>query len=196
MAPRSQRSNRGDLLLGLARRAIAARFEDPGASVAAHPEAGARRPWLDESRATFVTLWAGGEIRGCQGAPLAVRPLGESVWVTARAAAFQDLRFPPLEPEELRGVVLQVSVLSPPEPVPWKPEREAAGLLEAGTHGAILQAGLHRGLFLPYMWERFPEPEGFLAGLKGKAGLSEDFWGPEAQLWRFTVESHREDDRL
>lgn len=46
------------------------------------------------------------------------------------------------------------------------------------------------------MWERFPEPEGFLTGLKGKAGLPEDFWGPEVQLWRFTVESHREDGRL
>src|SRR5206468_7058889 len=48
--------------------------------------------WLAESRATFVTLMQGEELRGCVGTLEARRPLAEDVAANARAAAFEDSR--------------------------------------------------------------------------------------------------------
>src|SRR5712691_6618451 len=50
-------------------------------------------PWLKESRATFVTLMQGEELRGCVGALEAERPLAWDVAENARAAALEDKRF-------------------------------------------------------------------------------------------------------
>lgn len=180
-----------EVLLQLARRAIEARLEDPAVAYSAPAAA----PWLDEPRGVYVTLWAEGKIRGCIGAPLPSRPLGATVWAYARAAAFQDLRFPPPTAAELPGVTLEVSVLSPLESLGWRPEAEVLASLRPGIDGYILQNELQRGVLLPFMWDEMPTPERFLAGLKRKAELPEDYWGPEVRLWRFTVETHRETDR-
>lgn len=189
--PLAAGESRSEVLLQLARGAIEARLEDPAAAFAAPAAA----PWLDEPRGVYVTLWAEGKIRGCIGAPLPSRALGVTVWTYARAAAFQDLRFPPLAPAELPGVSLEVSVLSPLESLGWRPEAEVLASLRPGIDGYVLQNELQRGVFLPFMWDEMPTPERFLAGLKRKAELPEDFWGPEIRLWRFTVEAHREEPR-
>ncbi|MBL8140080.1 MAG: AMMECR1 domain-containing protein, partial [Acidobacteria bacterium] len=84
-------SDRGAVLLGLAREAIATAFA--GADVTPPPLA-----WLEEPRAVFVTLRdRHGDLRGCIGTIDARRPLGEAVIDAARGAAFRDGRFGPLE---------------------------------------------------------------------------------------------------
>jgi len=181
--------SRSEILLQLAREAIEARLGDPEAGYAP-PAAGA---WIEEPRGVYVTLWAEGKIRGCIGAPLPSRPLGPTVWTYARAAAFQDLRFPPLAAAELPGVTVEISVLSPLEPLGWRPEAEVLASLRPGIDGYVLQNELQRGVFLPFMWDEHTTPEQFLAGLRRKAELPEDFWGPEVRLWRFTVETYREE---
>ena len=98
-------------------------------------------PWLREPGATFVTLRRRGELRGCVGSILAYRPLFEDVWRNARAAAFHDTRFPPVAPEELAEIRVELSLLSPPEPLPCAGETEALRLLRPGVDGVILSAG-------------------------------------------------------
>lgn len=188
LEPLAANPRRGEALLELARRGIEARFADP---LAAYDRTRAP-PWLEEPRATYVTLWAEGTIRGCIGSPLPLRPLGEDVWHTARAAAFQDLRFPPLEATDLPGLAIEVSLLSPLEPLGWRREREVVAALRPGIDGLILQHELSRGVFLPFMWQELSTAERFLTGLKRKARLPDDFWGLEVRLWRFTVEGYRE----
>ncbi|HYX25471.1 MAG TPA: AMMECR1 domain-containing protein, partial [Thermoanaerobaculia bacterium] len=85
---------RGRVLLRIARESLA---EALGVGVAADY----RETWLQEPGACFVTLTRWGELRGCVGSVRAYRPLFDDVWLNARAAAFHDTRFPPVERDEL-----------------------------------------------------------------------------------------------
>src|SRR5438552_1486729 len=80
------RAEHGRELLQIARQSISAALracEEPGAPVA-------EESWLRESRASFVTLPQGEELRGCVGSLEAQRPLAQDVAENARAAAFED----------------------------------------------------------------------------------------------------------
>ena len=172
---------RGRVLLRIARESLA---EALGVGVAADY----RETWLQEPGACFVTLTRWGELRGCVGSVRAYRPLFDDVWLNARAAAFHDTRFPPVERDELAALAVEISLLSAPEPLPpFAREAEALAALRPGIDGLILEAGSHRSTFLPQVWEQLPDPQDFLTHLKHKAGLPPDFWSRDVQLQRYTV---------
>jgi AmmeMemoRadiSam system protein A len=174
-------ASRGRVLLRIARESL---VEALGIGIAADY----REPWLQEPGATFVTLTRWGELRGCVGSVRAYRPLFDDVWLNARASAFHDTRFAPVEREELAEIAIEVSRLSPPVPLPpFASEEEAAVALRPGVDGIILEAGSHRATFLPQVWEQLPDPMEFLAHLKRKAGLAPGFWSPDVQLLRYSV---------
>jgi len=172
---------RGRVLLRIARESLT---EALGLGVAADY----RETWLQEPGACFVTLTRWGELRGCVGSVRAYRPLFDDVWLNARAAAFHDTRFPPVDRDELAELAVEVSLLSSPEPLPpFAREEEALAALRPGVDGLILEAGSQRSTFLPQVWEHLPDPKDFLAHLKQKAGLPTGFWSPDVQLQRYTV---------
>ncbi|HTY65450.1 MAG TPA: AmmeMemoRadiSam system protein A [Alphaproteobacteria bacterium] len=144
--------------------------------------------------ASFITLTRGSELRGCIGSQRAWRPLVTDVIENAAAAAFQDPRFPPLTKEELSGLALSVSLLTPPVPVPAASEAELLSALRPGRDGVILIDGACRGLFLPQMWEQLPTSEEFMRWLKRKAGLPETHWSPTVRISRFETLSVKIDD--
>lgn len=176
---------KGATLLGLARAEIAAKLGRP-----AHRPAEA--PWLAEPGATFVTLTRNGDLRGCIGTLEAYRPLGVDVRENAVAAAFRDPRFPPLSADEYDDIRVEVSLLSPSEPLAAASEDEALALLRPHVDGVVLEYGHHRATFLPQVWEQLPDPAGFLAHLKRKAGLPADFWDRDVRLSRYTVAKWKE----
>ena len=149
-------------------------------------------PWLREPGATFVTLRRGGNLRGCVGSILAYRPLLEDVWRNARASAFHDSRFPPVQAGELAEISIEVSLLSAPEPLACSSEAEALRLLRPGVDGVILECAEGRGTFLPQVWEQLPDPQAFLDHLRAKAGLPRGFWSPGVRLSRYTVRKWEE----
>jgi AmmeMemoRadiSam system protein A len=171
---------RGKVLLGLVRDAIA---EALGASPQPLPQA----DWLREYGATFVTLTQCGQLRGCIGSLQAHRPLVEDVCHNACAAAFQDPRFAPLGRDELESTCCEVSLLSPVESMAFKDEQDALAQLRPGIDGVILEYGRYRSTFLPQVWEQLPDPRRFMAHLKRKAGLPDDFWNKDVRLSRYTV---------
>jgi AmmeMemoRadiSam system protein A len=91
-------------------------------------------------------------------------------------AAFRDPRFPPLRPDELERVVLEVSVLTEPRPLPYSGAADLVARLRPGLDGVILKKGSAQATFLPQVWEQLPEPGPFLSHLCRKAGLSADAW--------------------
>ena len=137
---------------------------------------------LAEQRGAFTTLHLDGKLRGCIGYLSPLRSLFQTVVETARAAAFDDPRFPPVTPEEAAELKIEISVLSPLHPI--SPEE-----IVVGKHGLVVTMAHHRGLLLPqvpveWAWDR----ETFLAQTCLKAGLPSLAWQQGAQLQAFTAE--------
>jgi hypothetical protein len=178
-------AEKGSTLLKLARSEIAAKLGE----AAAKP---VKAAWLQEPGASFVTLTRQGELRGCIGTLEAHRPLGVDVRENAVAAAFRDPRFMPLTRGEFDDVRVEVSVLSPTEPLQVKDESAALAVLRPNVDGVVFEYGHYRSTFLPQVWEQLPKPAEFLAHLKRKAGLPVDFWADQVRLSRYTVSKWKE----
>jgi len=175
----------GEALLAIARNAIGREFGVPPRAVPDLAE-------LQRPGATFVTLTQSGHLRGCIGALEAARPLAEDVAHNARAAAFRDSRFSPMERDEWPRTRVEVSLLEPSEEMQFRDERDLLAQLHPGEDGLILQWGHHRATFLPQVWDSLPEPARFLMELKRKAGLPLDFWEPGLRVHRYRVKKWSE----
>ena len=148
-------------------------------------------PELHRLGATFVTLTQRGDLRGCIGSLLAHRPLLEDVRRNACNAAFSDPRFPPLGAHELAGTRVEVSLLTPPEPLQFQDEADARAQLRPHVDGVIFSARGQRSTFLPQVWEQLPEPRQFIEHLRIKAGLPLDAWPSDMKLGRYLVTKYR-----
>ncbi len=184
-----EHQRRGAILLAIARASLAETLggRDPDGDQDRRLHEPRDEPWLTELGASFVSLHRGEELRGCVGSIEAFRPLAEDVRRNAVAAALRDPRFPPLEVAELEDVELEVTLLSPPEPIRFTGEADALAQLCPGEDGLLLSWGGHRSTFLPQVWESLPTPEAFLSSLKRKAGLAPDFWHPDLELRRYSA---------
>lgn len=125
----------------------------------------------------FVTLKRRGQLRGCIGRVTADVPLTRSVADLARSAAREDPRFEPLRPDELPGLHIEITVMSPLEPI-GGPED-----VEIGRHGLVIQRGFNRGLLLPQVaTEQGWDARTFVEHTCTKAGLPTDAWMHGAEL--------------
>ncbi|MBI3221557.1 MAG: AmmeMemoRadiSam system protein A [Nitrosomonadales bacterium] len=173
-------AEQGKTLLRLARAAIASELGFVSHDL---PASG----WLAEPGATFVTLTLHGQLRGCIGSLEAHRALIDDVRHNAVSAAFRDPRLDPLSKEEFAEVLIEVSLLSKPEPIRYSSEQDALAQLHPGRDGVIFEYGRFRSTFLPQVWAQLQQPQAFLVHLKNKAGLPDDFWSEGVQLSRYTV---------
>ena len=149
--------------------------------------------WM-EPTATFTTLRLDKKLRGCCGTLEAVHPLAMDVANSAFNAAFRDLRFQPLARDEFGGIRLEVSVLSPLEEMSVANEVDLLNHLAPGTDGLVIVEGARRATFLPKVWESLPEPRQFLAALRTKCGLPDDYWSEQLQFFRYRTNVYAEPD--
>ncbi len=154
-------------------------------------------PRLREPGVSFVTLYKHGELRGCIGGLEPRWPLAQDVRIHAVAAALEDPRFPPVTPEELPDIEVEVSVLTPLQPLPYSDPADLVAKLRPGVDGVVIEdptTGL-RATFLPQVWEKLPDPRVFLSHLCLKAGLPADAWlYRPLNVWVYQVEEFRESD--
>jgi AmmeMemoRadiSam system protein A len=161
------------LLLQIARRAVEAAVcqkARPALRLEDLPER------LRQERSTFVTLTRFGELRGCIGGLEACLPLALDVIEHAAAAARDDHRFPPVQPEELNEIRIEISCLTPPRLLPYTEGSDLAARLRLGVDGLVLLDGVRRATFLPQVWKKLPSPELFLGHLCLKMGTRADAW--------------------
>jgi AmmeMemoRadiSam system protein A len=139
-------------------------------------------PHLAEPRGAFTTLYFRRQLQGCVGFVFPVASLYRTVAETARAAAFEDTRFPPVTHEQAPNLQVSLSILSPLQPL-------RAEDVEIGRHGLLISQLGRRGLLLPQVpvehgWDRVT----FLEQTCRKAGLPPDAWRKGATIEGFTAE--------
>ena len=150
-------------------------------------DSNSHEPLLKAERSTFVTLHLDGKLRGCMGGLRARLPLICDVSEHAFMAAFKDPRFSEVTADELPGLDVHLSILSPQTPIYFESEDDLLTQMRPGIDGLVIARDTHRATFLPSVWESLPEPASFLRRLKEKAAISPASAPSEA--WRYTVES-------
>jgi AmmeMemoRadiSam system protein A len=164
-------------LLSLARRAIEARVRRQRAPVS---EGGGA---LGQPHGAFVTIHCHGDLRGCLGRLDPDEPLAETVARLAASVTDSDPRFSPVQPGELGGIEVEISVLTP--------EREVSSIaeVEVGRHGLIVEQGGRRGLLLPQVATEYGwDAETFVSHTCLKAGLPADAWRRGARVLVFEAQ--------
>jgi hypothetical protein len=165
-------------LLALARATIVARVTGQPLPEVARPTKG-----MESQSGCFVTIKQQGQLRGCIGSFVASRPLWQTVQEMAVSAATRDPRFYPMKPADLADFSLEISVLSPLQLI------QSLDEIKVGTHGIYLIKGAAHGVLLPqvateYGWDR----ETFLRHTCLKAGLPENSWQKECELYIFSAD--------
>jgi AmmeMemoRadiSam system protein A len=169
-------------VLELCREAIASKFADS--------ELKFDEDFLSEKCGVFVTIKINEELRGCIGFPEASYSLGEAIVESARAAAFNDPRFPPLTESELNKAKIEVSVLTKPEHVKVKEPEQHIEKIKIGTDGLIARKGALSGLLLPQVATEWGwDAQEFLQQTCIKAGLPADAWkDADTKIFKFQAE--------
>lgn len=173
----------GEFLVKLARKSIESYLKDKKLI-----EVPANTPnTLKEDMGAFVTLNSKGQLRGCIGYAEPVKPLVNVVIEVALSAAIQDPRFPPVTPDELGDIQVEVSVLTKPELIEVENPREYPEKIKVSEDGLVVEKNFIRGLLLPQVpveWKW--DVEEFLANTCMKAGLTPDCWlDPETKIYKF-----------
>ncbi len=91
----------------------------------------------------FVSIYCDGKLRGCLGHFQSTKKLPELISELTVSAATQDVRFDPIQEDELDDVKIEISVLTPMKKIKTIKE------IELGRHGIYLSKGGKAGTFLP-----------------------------------------------
>jgi AmmeMemoRadiSam system protein A len=143
---------------------------------------------FDQCRGLFVTLHVKRRLRGCIGVIEAKERLAETIARCAFSAALEDPRFNPMQREELLDMEVEVSLLSPLQPICQEE-------IEIGRHGLLIEQGIRRGLLLPQVAvEHHLDRERFLQETCYKARLPSDAWkSHRTRIYGFTCEIVQEE---
>ena len=153
-------------------------------------------PPLREISSSFVTLMIRGELRGCIGALEPYQPLVQDVCEHAAAAALEDYRFSPLTPAEVPLIEIEISRLTPPQPMEYKNPQDLLNCLRPNIDGVVLRDGHRRSTFLPQVWEKLPDPAAFLSQLCQKMGAPANLWRRKPlEVFIYQVEEFREESQ-
>jgi len=171
------------ILLNLAKKAITSSLFGQKLNIGHLP------PELTLPQASFVTLTKAGELRGCIGHLLPVQPLYLDVIENARAAAFDDFRFPPLTPSELPQIEIEISLLDLPQKFFYSSPQELIAFLSQHHPGVIIKKAFHQATFLPQVWEELKNPTEFMNQLCQKAGLPATEWRKMSEVEIYYVSS-------
>ncbi len=128
-------------------------------------------PVLQKKLGAFVTLRKHGELRGCIGYMREDIPLLKVVSTMALESAFSDMRFMPVTLDELPGIEIEISVLTPAKPI------NSIDEIILGRDGVVLSKNGKKAVFLPQVatemrWNKVE----FLDNLCRKAGLPAGSW--------------------
>lgn len=129
-------------------------------------------------------------LRGCIGYPEPTFPLIKAIYDVSISSAIEDPRFPPVTLEEMDKIVIELTILTPPELIEVEDPKEYLSKIKIGRDGLIVEYGAaRRGLLLPQV----PVDDGrnwdvktFLEHTCQKAWLPPDSWkNLETKIYKF-----------
>jgi uncharacterized protein (TIGR00296 family) len=182
----------GRLAIDIARKTIESYLKDETVPEFKVPE------HFKNKSGVFVTLnrHPKHDLRGCIGYPEPHAPLIDAITDSAINAATRDPRFPSVTLKEMDKIIVEVSLLTPPEPLEAKNPKDYLEKIKIGRDGLIVEKGMSRGLLLPQVpveWKW--DVETFLSHTCMKAGLSADCWlRSGTKFYRFSAEVFTEDE--
>ncbi|MFW9940863.1 MAG: TIGR00296 family protein [Candidatus Thorarchaeota archaeon] len=131
----------------------------------------------------FVTLnkygVSGNPLRGCIGYIEPKYSLYDVVHKVSISSAIEDPRFPSVTLEEMDNIVIELSILTPPELIIVNNSKEYLDKIVIGRDGLIAEKGWRRGLLLPQVpvdHNRNWDVETFLSHTCQKAMLPMNSW--------------------
>jgi len=173
----------GILALKLARTTITNYLTNTKQTHPSHPDK------FKEKSGVFVTLHTYPKhlLRGCIGIPYPIMPLHKAIQEAA-VSVTHDPRFNPLQKEELTTVLLEITILTPPELLSIQTPEEYLSKIKIGRDGLIVEKGYFKGLLLPQVpIEQGWDTEEFLIQACQKAGLNPDAWiDNDTKIYRFS----------
>jgi AmmeMemoRadiSam system protein A len=127
---------------------------------------------LEKNIGAFVTLTEKNQLRGCIGYIDSMdQTLLDTVCNAAKHAALNDPRFYPVKKEEVLGINIEISLLSPLTPINNYEE------IQLGVHGLLLIDGTKQGLLLPQVaTENKFNLSQFLSAICQKTGVASNLW--------------------
>ena len=141
------------------------------------------REKFSDKYGAFVTLNVynveGNPLRGCIGYIEPKFPLYDVVHRVSVSSATEDPRFPSVTLEEMDKIIIELSILTPPELIEVSDPNEYLEKIVIGRDGLIVEKGMRRGLLLPQVpvdHDRNWGVEIFLEHTCNKAWLSSEAW--------------------
>ncbi len=128
-------------------------------------------------------------LRGCIGYPEPTFSLIKAIYNVSISSAIEDPRFPNVTLEEMDNIVIELTVLTPPELIEVNDSNEYLDKIKIGRDGLIIEYGMRRGLLLPQV----PVDDGrnwdvktFLEHTCMKAWLPADSWmNKDTKIYKF-----------
>lgn len=139
---------------------------------------------LKKVQGCFVTLKKHGRLRGCIGHILPQEELYKCVMDNAISAALNDPRFSPVEPEELKNIKIEISVLTVPELLVYSSPEDLLNKLKPNVDGVVIRYGWRESTYLPQVWEQLPDKKQFLSSLCLKQGSPPECW-KDAEIYTY-----------
>ena len=128
---------------------------------------------LEAAAGVFVTLRKKGDLRGCIGSIVGTEPLYLGVQGNAVKSAVRDPRFSPVKKAELDDIDIEISVMTPLQPL------DDYKKIRLGTDGVIIKKGYYQAVYLPQVATETGWNLGqFLGSLCQKAGLPSNSYLP------------------
>ncbi|MFX1374921.1 MAG: TIGR00296 family protein [Promethearchaeota archaeon] len=131
----------------------------------------------------FVTLnksdISGNPLRGCIGYIEPKYSLYDVIHKVSISSAIDDPRFPSVTLEEMDNIVIELSILTPPQLLKVNDPKDYIDKIVIGRDGLIAEKGMRRGLLLPQVpvdHNRNWDVETFLNQTCQKAWLPIDAW--------------------
>ncbi len=144
---------------------------------------------FEQNGISFVTINLSGKPHGRKGTTVPQKTLSEDLKQNAHDAAFNDKNFPPLSLSEFKNISISVSLLSKPKKILFSDEKELLENITPYKDGIIIRDGKYQAVFLPEIWEKYPDTKTFLEELKQTSGLEKTYLSESFEAFKFnTVE--------